>query len=156
MSNHHGPAKAECPPLAKLTPELQARLDAMRRVDSDPQLAPAASEGGVFGCYLRNRLRSAFEAGEKACMQTLALQAVDHGAPELAEGAAAFLEKHYSLKAGEGPYAEAGIGPITWGSPDAPGTNQMRWQGTTWGMLDYRDKLMLEPWLLTKLAGEAA
>ena len=66
--------------------------------------------------------------------------------PELAEGAAAFIEKYYSLKAGEGPHAEAEIGPITWGSPDWPGTGQMYWQGEVWGMLDYRDKLTLEPW----------
>ena len=72
----------------------------MRRIDSDPRWGPAASEKGLFGCYLKNRLRSALEAGEEACMRSLALQAVDHGAPELAEGAAAFLEKYYSLKAG--------------------------------------------------------
>ena len=40
-------------------------------------------------------------APERDDMQKLALQAVDYSTPELAEAAAAFLVKHYGLKAGE-------------------------------------------------------
>eukprot|EP00959_Pyramimonas_sp_CCMP1952_P427697 8957585-Pyramimonas_sp.AAC.1 len=94
----------------------------MHEVDTDPALAHVAAAPGLLGCYLRNRVRAAKEAGEEYDVEALAAHAVDYGCPELAEAAEAFLQRQYGRsKAGEVTTHQAVVVPIAWGEGDEPG-----------------------------------
>ena len=81
MKDHHAGEKEARGELRQLTEELQARKSAMRAVDADPQLRPAAEATGILGRYLRIRLRADKEAGRPCDMEGAAIQAVDYGTP---------------------------------------------------------------------------
>ena len=130
----------------------------MREIDSNPKYKLAAEATGLFGCYLRNRLRAALEEGCPDDIQAMALHAADYGSPDLADEAAVFLNQHFQARAGEEEQAEAFVGPIKWSTEEEPGRGVLLWNGREWTMLDYRDKLALEEgfptsWLAALLPG---
>eukprot|EP00959_Pyramimonas_sp_CCMP1952_P422921 8859156-Pyramimonas_sp.AAC.1 len=118
----------------------------MHGIDTDPAFEHAATATGLLGCYFRNRVRGAKEAGETYDVEALAARAVEFGCPEFAESAEAFLKLRYQkTKAGEVAAGQATVSPIVWGEGDEPGTVTLTLAGATWAMLDYRDKPALDP-----------
>eukprot|EP00972_Heterocapsa_arctica_P067084 9900699-Heterocapsa_arctica.AAC.1 len=68
----------------------QRRESLMKTLDGDTRFQGAAAAGGVFGVFLRNRIRHALEEDEtlEPDVHAFAAQAVEFGSPELAQGAA--------------------------------------------------------------------
>ena len=109
------------------------RALAMESIDSSEPLA--ATEDGLFGMHLRNRLKVGHEEGQRLCIQEVAEHAVNFGCPELATQADTFLRKHYPDKAGSTEVANGAVlSGVKHRGDDLPAIGVLTWAGVSWEM----------------------
>ena len=127
----------------------------MYAIDGDPELKGLSDLEGQFGVYMRNRAAQDRQNQEAVEPLVYAIQAYEEGAPELAEAAATYLQKHSppdELDGRKSGFERACVGEILWGT-HGPGRGILRWHGEGWRMLDWQDQLKVPEELDGKLLG---